>query len=71
MPKDEEACACRWALSACQPTKDKKGEISMKQFVITPAAGKRLIGKAIVRHAAVAVALKVGTVAYDLHKEGE
>jgi hypothetical protein len=43
----------------------------MKQFVITPAAGKRLIGKAIVRHAAVAVALKVGTVAYDLPKEGE
>ena len=25
----------------------------MKQFVITPAAGKRLIGKAIAKHAAV------------------
>lgn len=34
----------------------------MKQFVITPAAGKRLIGKAIVKHAAVAAALKKGTV---------
>ena len=29
----------------------------MKQFVITPAAGKRLIGKAITRHAAVAAAI--------------
>jgi hypothetical protein len=34
----------------------------MKQFVITPVAGKRLIGKAIVKHAAVAVAIKAGTV---------
>ena len=34
----------------------------MKQFVITPAAGKRLIGKAIAKHAAVAAALKAGTV---------
>lgn len=34
----------------------------MKQFIITPAAGKRLIGKAIVKHAAVAAALKKGTV---------
>ena len=34
----------------------------MKQFVITPAAGKRLIGKAIAKHAAVTAALKVGTV---------
>ena len=34
----------------------------MKQFVITPAAGKRLIGKAIAKHAAVAAALKTGTV---------
>lgn len=34
----------------------------MKQFVITPAAGKRLIGKAIARHAAVAAAIKAGTV---------
>jgi hypothetical protein len=42
--------------------KDKKGGISMKQFVITPAAGKRLIGKAIDRHAAVAEAIKKGTV---------
>jgi hypothetical protein len=33
----------------------------MKQFVITPAAGKRLIGKAIIRHAAVAAAIKKGT----------
>ena len=34
----------------------------MKQFVITPAAGKRLIGKAITRHAAVAAAIKKGTI---------
>ena len=34
----------------------------MKQFVLTPAAGKRLIGKAIVRHAAVTEAIKKGTV---------
>jgi len=34
----------------------------MKQFVITPAAGKRLIGKAVAKHAAVKAALKKGTV---------
>ncbi|MDI6742565.1 MAG: hypothetical protein QMD11_07460 [Smithella sp.] len=34
----------------------------MKQFVLTPAAGKRLIGKAIAKHVAVAKALKKGTV---------
>ncbi len=34
----------------------------MKQFVLTPAAGKRLIGKAIVRHAAVTEAIKKGTI---------
>jgi hypothetical protein len=34
----------------------------MKQFILTPAAGKRLIGKAIVKHDAVAQALKKGTV---------
>ena len=34
----------------------------MKQFVITPAAGKRLIGKAIAKHAAIKAALKAGTV---------
>jgi hypothetical protein len=34
----------------------------MKQFVITPAAGKRLIGKAMIKHAAIAAALKKGTV---------
>ena len=34
----------------------------MKQFVITPAAGKRLIGKAIAKHAAVVKALKKNTV---------
>jgi hypothetical protein len=34
----------------------------MKQFVITPAAGKRLIGKAIAKHTAVAKALKKNTV---------
>jgi hypothetical protein len=34
----------------------------MKQFVITPAAGKFLIGKAIAKHAAVAKALKKGAV---------
>ncbi|MCE5211209.1 MAG: hypothetical protein LLG40_06615 [Deltaproteobacteria bacterium] len=33
----------------------------MKQFVLTPAAGKRLIGKAIAKHAAVVKALKKGT----------
>ncbi len=32
----------------------------MKQFVLTPAAGKRLIGKAIAKHTAVAKALKKG-----------
>jgi len=41
----------------------------MKQFVLTPAAGKRLIGKAIVKHAAVAVAIKARTLAYDVHEE--
>lgn len=34
----------------------------MKQFVLTPAAGKRLIGKALIRHAAIKEALKKGTV---------
>ncbi|MGD0280315.1 MAG: hypothetical protein ABSC11_13570 [Smithella sp.] len=34
----------------------------MKQFIITPAAGKRLIGKAIIRHDAVTEAIKKGTV---------
>ena len=34
----------------------------MRQFTITPAAGKRLIGKAIAKHAAVMTALKGGTV---------
>jgi len=34
----------------------------MKQFVITPAAGKRLIGKAIAKHAAIDAAIKKGTV---------
>ena len=34
----------------------------MKQFVITPAAGKRLIGKAIAKHVAVVKALKKNTV---------
>ncbi|KQC11124.1 MAG: hypothetical protein APR62_10545 [Smithella sp. SDB] len=34
----------------------------MKQFVVTPAAGKRLIGKAIAKHAAIIKALKKGTV---------
>jgi hypothetical protein len=33
--------------------------------------GKRLIGKAIAKHAAVAAAIKARTVAYDLHEEGE
>ena len=32
----------------------------MKQFIITPAAGKRLIGKAIVKHAALIAAIKKG-----------
>lgn len=34
----------------------------MKQFVLTPAAGKRLIGKAVIKHASVKEALKNGTV---------
>jgi hypothetical protein len=34
----------------------------MKQFIITPAAGKRLIGKAIAKHPAVKEALKKSTV---------
>jgi hypothetical protein len=34
----------------------------MKQFVLTPAAGKRLIGKAIAKHDAVVKALKKNTV---------
>jgi hypothetical protein len=34
----------------------------MKQFVITPAAGKRLIAKAIAMHTAVLSALKSGTI---------
>jgi hypothetical protein len=33
----------------------------MKQFVLTPAAGKRLIGKALIKHTAVKEALKNGT----------
>ncbi|HUU58251.1 MAG TPA: hypothetical protein VMZ50_01800 [Phycisphaerae bacterium] len=33
----------------------------MKQFVITPAMGKRLIGKAMVRHPAIEATLKTGT----------
>jgi hypothetical protein len=43
----------------------------MKQFVLTPAAGKRLIGKAIAKDPAVVAALKAGTIAYDLHEESE
>ncbi|OGP87311.1 MAG: hypothetical protein A2031_06320, partial [Deltaproteobacteria bacterium RBG_19FT_COMBO_43_11] len=34
----------------------------MKQFIITPAAGKRLIGKAIVAHQAVKAVRKKGTI---------
>ena len=34
----------------------------MKQFVLTPAAGKRLIGKAITKYAVVAAAIKKGTI---------
>jgi len=34
----------------------------MKQFVLTPAAGKRLIGKAVAKHPGVLAALKGGTV---------
>lgn len=34
----------------------------MKQFVITPACGKRLIGKALAAHPAIVDALKSGTV---------
>jgi len=34
----------------------------MKQFVLTPAAGKRLIGKAVAKHPGVLTALKGGTV---------
>lgn len=35
----------------------------MKQFVLTPAAGKRLIARAIAAHPAIEAALKSGTVA--------
>ena len=42
--------------------KKEKGEIVMKQFVLTPAAGKRLIGKGIARHTAIVKALKKGTI---------
>jgi hypothetical protein len=34
----------------------------MKQFVVTPSAGKRLIAKAVAMHPAVLEALKNGTV---------
>ncbi|MGB5216780.1 MAG: hypothetical protein WBN66_00640 [Smithella sp.] len=34
----------------------------MKQFVLTPAAGKRLIGKAMIQHEAIRKALKKGTI---------
>jgi hypothetical protein len=34
----------------------------MKQFLITPAAGKRLISKALVRHPGILKALKSGTI---------
>ncbi len=34
----------------------------MKQFALTPAAGKRLIGKAVAKHPGVLAALKGGTV---------
>lgn len=34
----------------------------MKQFVVTPSAGKRLIAKALTMHPAVLEALKNGTV---------
>jgi len=34
---------------------------TMKQFIITPAAGKRLIAKALIKHPAVKSALKNGT----------
>jgi hypothetical protein len=33
----------------------------MKQYILTPAAGKRLIGKAMVEHHAVSCVLKAGT----------
>ena len=35
----------------------------MRQFTLTPAAGKRLIAKAVVAHPVVQTALKSGTVA--------
>jgi hypothetical protein len=34
----------------------------MRQFLLTPAAGKRLIGKAMAKHPAIMTALKAGTV---------
>jgi hypothetical protein len=37
--------------------------LTMKLFALTPAAGKRLIGKAIVRHPAIQAALSSGTLA--------
>lgn len=37
--------------------------MSLKQFLITPAAGKRLIARAVAKHPAIIRALKSGTVA--------
>ena len=34
----------------------------MKQFILTPATGKRLIGKAIAKHSAIKSALRMGTI---------
>jgi hypothetical protein len=41
---------------------DKEKEMRVKQFVITPAAGKRLIAKAVLLHEAVASAMRDGTI---------
>jgi hypothetical protein len=42
---------------------NEEGWMSIQQFIVTPAAGKRLIAKAIVEHPAVQSALESGTVA--------
>jgi hypothetical protein len=39
-----------------------RGKKSMKNFMLTPAAGKRLIGKALASHPAVLTALESGTI---------
>jgi hypothetical protein len=43
----------------------------MKQFLLTPAAGKRLIGIALAAHPAIQAALSSGTLIKWLHRRGD